>query len=70
MKGTITKYRKTDGHISRGYHYKLEGRQFTKSGFSTKFDASKALGAALAKHQMNDASPHPWDTRTLAEYIR
>ena len=70
MKGTITKYRKTDGHISWGYHYKLEGRQFTKSGFPTKFDASKALGAALAKHQMNDASPHQWDTRTLAEYIR
>jgi integrase len=70
MKGTITKYRKTDGRISWGYYYKVEGRQYTKSGFPTKFDASKALGAALAKHQDQDTSPRQGDTRTLAEYLR
>jgi hypothetical protein len=56
MTETITKYRKTDGRISWGYHYRLEGRQFTKSGFPTKFDASKTLGAALARHPMHDAN--------------
>ena len=70
MKETITKYRKTDGRISWGYQYRWEGRQFTKSGFPTKFDASKALGAALARHQMHDANRHQWDNRNLAEYIR
>ncbi len=70
MKEMITKYRKTDGRISWGYHYRWEGRQFTKSGFPTKFDASKALGAALARHQMHDANRHQWDNRNLAEYIR
>ena len=57
MKGSITKYRKTDGRISWGYYCKIQGRQYTKSGFPTKFDASKALGAALAKHQDPGASP-------------
>ena len=57
MKGSITKYRKTDGRISWGYYYKVEGRQHTKSGFPTKFDASKELGVALAKHQDHGVSP-------------
>ncbi len=70
MKETITKYRKTDGRLSWGYQYRREGRQFTKSGFPTKFDACKALGGALARHQMHEASPQQWDTRNLAEYIR
>jgi len=70
MKETITKYRKTDGRISWGYQYRWEGRQFTKSGFRTKFEASKALGIALARHQLHGARPQQWDTRNLAEYIR
>ena len=70
MKETITKYRKTDGRISWGYQYRWEGRQFTKSGFRTKFEASKALGIALARHQLHGARPHQWDNRNLAEYIR
>jgi integrase len=70
MRETITKYRKTDGRISWGYQYRWEGRQFTKSGFLTRFDASKALGAALARHQMHDTGPHQWDSRNLAEYLR
>src|SRR5215471_11343991 len=70
MKETITKYRKMDGRVSWGYQYRWQGLQFTKSGFPTKFEASKALGAALARHQLHDASPQQWDTRNLAEYIR
>lgn len=70
MKGTITKYRKTDGRISWGYYYRVGGRPYTKSGFPTKFDASKALDAALARDQTHDAAPQQWDTRNLAEYIR
>ena len=70
MKEKITKYRKADGRISWGYQYRSEGRQFTKSGFPTKFGACKALGAALAKHQMHDSSPQQWDTRSVAEYMR
>src|SRR6476620_10087521 len=70
MNGTITKYRKTDGRISWGYYYKIEGRQYTKAGFRTKFDASKSLGAALAKHQDCGASTQKRESRTLAEYFR
>jgi hypothetical protein len=56
MRGTITKYRKKDGRISWGYYYKTEGRQFTKSGFGTKFDAAKTLGAALGNHRTQTES--------------
>lgn len=70
MMETITKYRKTDGRTSWGYQYRWDGRQFRKSGFPTKFDASKALGAALVTQQMHDGSPQQWDTCSLAEYIR
>ena len=51
MNGTITRYRKKDGRISWGYYFKAEGRQYTKSGFGTKFDAAKALDAALGNYQ-------------------
>jgi integrase len=69
VKGTITKYRKKDGRVSWGYYYKTEGRQFTKSGFGTKFDAAKALDAALGNHQNSDGIVREGDTRTLAEYL-
>jgi hypothetical protein len=57
MKGTITKYRKKDGRVSWGYYYKAEGRQFTESGFSTKFDASKALDQQLETTRTRTESP-------------
>ena len=69
MNGTITKYRKKDGRISWGYHYKAEGRQFTKSGFPSKFEASKALGAALGRRQDTNGFARKGDTRTLAKYL-
>lgn len=69
MNGTITKYRKKEGRISWGFHYKAEGRQFSKSGFVTKFEASKALGAALGRHQDANGVARKSDTRTLAEYL-
>ena len=37
VKGTVTKYRKTDGRISWGYCYRAEGRHYTKSGFRKQF---------------------------------
>jgi hypothetical protein len=69
MKGSITKYRKKDGRVSWGYYYKAEGRQYTKSGFATKFDASKALDAALGNYQDENGVARKGDTRTLAEYF-
>lgn len=69
MNGTIAKYRKKDGRISWGYHYKAEGRQFSKSGFTTKFEASKALGVALGRHQDANGIARNGDTRALAEYL-
>src|SRR5262249_3180410 len=69
MNGTITKYRKKDGRVSWGYYYKAEGRQFTKSGFATKFDASKALDAVLGNHQDQNGVARKGDTRTLAEHF-
>jgi hypothetical protein len=69
MNGSITKYRKKDGRVSWGYYYKAEGRQFTKSGFSTKYDAAKALDAALGNHQDEEGVARKGDTRTLAEYL-
>jgi integrase len=69
MKGSITKYRKKDGRVSWGYYYKAEGKQFTKSGFPTRFDAGKALDAALGNVQDDNGVARPGDTRTLAEYF-
>jgi hypothetical protein len=69
LNGTIAKYRKKDGRISWGYYYTAEGGQFSKSGFATKFEASKALGAALGRHQDANGVPRKGDTRTLAEYL-
>jgi integrase len=69
MKGTITKYRKKDGRLTWGYYYKIGAKQFTKTIFATKFDASKALDAALGNHQDADGVPRKGDTRTLAEYL-
>jgi integrase len=70
LNGTITKYRKKDGRISWGYHCKAEGRQVNnKSGFATKFEGSKALGAALGRHQDDNEVARKGDTRTLAEYL-
>lgn len=69
MKGSITKYRKRDGRVSWGFYFKAEGRQFTKSGYSTKDEASKALDAAIGNHREPDGSPRKGDTRTLAEYL-
>lgn len=68
MKGSITKYRKKDGRVSWGYYYKVEGKQFTKSGYSTKLDASNALDQALGILQHSDGT-RKGDTRTLAEYL-
>ncbi|MBV9265482.1 MAG: hypothetical protein JO061_04860 [Acidobacteriaceae bacterium] len=67
MNGTNTKYLKNDGRISWEYHCKAEGLRFSKSSFVTKFEASKALGAA--RHQQGKGSAHIDDTRTLAEYL-
>ena len=69
MTGTITKYRKKDGHISWGHHCKAEGPQVSKSRFATKFEGSKALGAALGRHQDPSGVAREGDTRTLAEYL-
>jgi integrase len=69
VRGSLTKYRKKDGRVSWGYYYKAEGRQYTKGGFPTKFDASKALDAALGNHQDTDGVARKGDTRTLAEYL-
>jgi hypothetical protein len=70
LNGTITKHRKKNGRISWGYYYRAEGRQYTKCGFATKFEASKALGAAVGKHSDGDGAARRGDSRTMAEYIR
>jgi hypothetical protein len=67
LNGTNTKHLKNDGRISWEYHYKAESLQSSKSGFVTKFEASKALGAA--RHQQPKGSGHRDDNRTLAEYL-
>jgi integrase len=67
LNGTNTKHLKNEGRISREYHYKAEGPQFSQSGFVTKFEAPKALGAA--GHQQANGTAHRDDTRTLAEYL-
>src|SRR4051812_23971372 len=69
LNGRITKYHKKDGRISWGYRYTTESRLFSKSGFATKFEASKALGAALGRHQDENGVPRNGDTRTLAQYV-
>jgi len=69
LNGTITKYRKKDGRISWRYRFKAKGRQFSESGFATKFEASKALGAALRSQQDASGVARKGDTRTLAEYL-
>ena len=68
MNGTNTKHLKNGGRISCEYHYKAESLQFRESGFVTKFEASKALGAA--KDQQANGIAHRDDTRTLAEYLK
>lgn len=52
---------------SRGSITTKPGPQFSQSGFVTKFEASKALGAA--GHQQANGTAHRDDTRTLAEYL-
>jgi integrase len=82
MKGTLTKYRKSDGRISWGYYFKADGRQITKQGFATREVAANALGAAIAQHQNKNWIPPSTgqeatgrqpasrgDTRTLKEYL-
>jgi hypothetical protein len=69
LNGTITKYRKKDGRISFGYHCNGEGRQVSRSGFATKSEGPKALGAALGGHQHANGVARKGDTRTLAEYL-
>jgi integrase len=69
LNGTMTKYRQKDSRISWGYHCKTEGRKVSKSGFATKFEGSKALGAALGRHQDDNGVARKGDTRTLAEYL-
>jgi hypothetical protein len=51
MKGSKTKNRKTGGRISWVYYYKAEAVNTTSPVSPRKFDASRALGAALTKHQ-------------------
>jgi len=67
LNGTNSKHLKNDGRISWEYHCQAEGLRFSKSNFVTKFEASKALGAA--RHQQSKANAHTEDTRTLAEYL-
>jgi integrase len=80
MNGSITRYRKKDGRISWGYYYKTEGRQYTKSGFSTKDAANDALRRAIAKERgippathipMPDNSPatSKGDARRVSQYL-
>jgi len=57
LNGTNTNHLKNGGRIS----------QFRKSGFVTKFEASKALRAAM--DQQANGIAHRDDTRTLAEYL-
>jgi hypothetical protein len=67
LNGTHTKHPKNDGRIWWEYHYyKAEGLQFSKPGFVTEFEASKA---GAARHQQANGTAHWDDTRTLAEYL-
>jgi integrase len=47
MKGTITKYQRTNGRISWGYYFKMDGRQVLRRGFATKDAAADALALAI-----------------------
>jgi hypothetical protein len=44
-------------------------RHYRKSGFATKFEASKASGVALGRHQDANEAARKGDTRTLGEYL-
>jgi hypothetical protein len=49
MKGSITKYRKRDGRVSWGYHFRVGSTQFAKSGYETRDAAIEAQGKAIAE---------------------
>ena len=79
MTGTITRYKRKDRSISWGYYFKVDDKQFTKSGFETKDKAREACQRAIreaqglppANHEAKpDISPAAkGDTRTLSEYL-
>jgi integrase len=78
MTGTITRYKRKDGNLSWGYYFKSEGRQFTKSGFKSKDEASEALRSAIKGTAgtppiaVQDGSRplSSGDKRTLNEYLQ
>ena len=79
MTGTITRYKRKDRSISWGFYFKVDDKQFTKSGFETKDAAREACQRAIREAQglppaAHDAKPDTspaskGDKRTVEEYV-